>query len=168
MRLILDTYTPAGSYSGQLLVSYIFSNSRPPKGLAGYLDWITDGHISDLILQGKIDGKFCKSLLFATGPKITTPMSLIIGAGDPVELDALRIRALGNYTVKVLDGLKISHFGLYPHDLFLPKLNIFKVMEELVEGLKASSCEEMVIGLLCNGLEQQEKISKWLQRKKKI
>ena len=165
MRLILNTYNPASTYSGNVLVSYIFSNSRPPKGLAGYIDWMTDGHISELIIRGKIGGKFCESLLLATGPKINTPMALIIGAGDPTRLDKIKIRCIGDYTIKVLDGLRISNFGLYPHDLFLPNFNIFRVMEELIEGFKSSSSRDVTIGLLSNGLEQQEIITKWLQRK---
>ena len=130
MALTLTTHKPAQTYSGQVLVCYIFSNSRPPKGIAGYIDWIMDGQISDLILKRKVKGEFCESLLMATGTKINSHFILIIGAGSPKKLKLKMLKEMGFYTIKVLNGLKVSHFGLYPHDLFLSQFDIFKILDE--------------------------------------
>ena len=132
--------------------------------MAGYVDWIMDGHISELILQGKLEGRFCETLLLATCPKIKSPMCLIIGTGDPQKLSIQCIKTIARYTAKVVDGLKITHFGIYPHDLFLSHLDIFMVMKELIGGLKDSESELLKIDLLSNGHTQQEIITKWLQK----
>jgi len=161
----LSTHRPAHTYSGQVLVSYIFSNSRPPKGIAGYVDWLLDGQISDLILNEKVKGAFCESLLMVTGSKIRAHFLLIIGAGNPKKLAPGMIREIGRYTISVLDGLKVSHFGLYPHDLFLPHLESQDILDELLSGLKSSRQEGVQCTILSGTQKQEDTIITWLTDK---
>jgi hypothetical protein len=161
----LSTHRPAHSYSGQVLVSYIFSNSRPPKGIAGYVDWLLDGQISDLILNEKVKGAFCESLLMVTGSKIKAHFLLIIGAGNPKKLAPGMIREIGRYTIGVLDGLKVSHFGLYPHELFLPHLDSHDILDELLSGLKSSRREGVQCTILSSNQNQENTIITWLTDK---
>lgn len=166
MSLILTTHKPANTYSGQVLVCYIFSNSRPPKGIAGYVDWIMDGQISDLIIKSKVKGDFCESLLMAAGTKIKTHLILIIGAGNPKSLKMKMIKKIGLYTINVLNGLKVSNFGLYPHELFLSHLDIFRVLDELFTGIKEGAKEDNLhLSILSNVQEQEEIIQKWIKDK---
>ena len=165
MALTLTTHRPAHTYSGKVLVSYIFSNSRPPKGIVGYVDWIMDGQISDLILNSKVTGRFCESLLLVTGAKINAHFLLIIGAGDPAKLTAEMLKKIGSYTVNVLDGLKISHFGLYPHDLFLPHETLSDTLDALFTGAREYSKEDKQISILSNDHHQEDSIIGWLKDK---
>ncbi len=165
MAITLTTHRPAHTFSAQVLVCYIFSNSRPPKGIAGYVDWIMDGQISDLILKSKVKGKFCESLLLVTGTKIKSYFLLIIGVGNPKKLNTKMVKEIGHYTIKALDGLKVSRFGLYPHDLFLPHLNIFETMDKLFEGLKDSANEDTKISILSNDQAQEDIITRWIKEK---
>ena len=165
MTLTLSTHRPAHTYPGQILVTYIFSNSRPPKGVAGYVDWILDGQISDLILNEKVKGDFCESLLVVTGTKIKAHFLLIIGAGNPKKLAPGMIREIGRYTISVLEGLKVPHFGLYPHDLFLPHLDSYDILDELLSGLKSSRREGVQITILSSTQKQEDTILTWLTDK---
>jgi len=165
MALTLTTHKPAQDYSGQVLVCYIFSTSRPPKGIAGYVDWIMDGQISDLILKNKVNGNFCESLLVATGTKIKTHFLLIIGAGNPKKLKLKMLKKIGFYTIEVLNGLKVSHFGLYPHDLFLSQFDIFKTLDELFSGIKEGAKKDLQVSILSNGQGQEDTIKKWIKDK---
>ena len=165
MALTLTTHRQAHTYSGQVLVSYIFSNSRPPKGIAGYVDWIMDGQISDLIINNKVTGRFCESLLLVTGTKIHAHFLLIIGAGSPKSLKLGMLKEIGCYTVRVLDGLRISHFGLYPHDLFLPHLTLTETLDDLFTGVRECAQEDKQITILSNDHRQEDNIISWLKDK---
>ena len=164
--LILNTHSPAHTYSCQALVTYISSNCRPPKGMAGYVDWVMDGHISNLVLQGKVKGSFRESLLLVTSPKIKASLSLIFGAGDPRKLDIKKIGSLGDYTGSVLNDLNISRLGLDHHDLLLPGLDIFRALNSLMEGLKGHMSNPTKICLLANTQELKDIVARWLQEKK--
>jgi hypothetical protein len=166
MPVTLITHKPANTYSGEVLVCYIFSNSRPPKGIAGYVDWIMDGQISDLIIKSKVKGEFCESLLMAAGAKIKTHFILIIGAGSPGSLKLKMIKKIGFYTINVLKGLKVSHFGLYPHDLFLSNLDVFRTLDQLFAGIKEGAKKENIqINILSNSQGQEDIIEKWIKDK---
>ena len=165
MALTLATHNPAYTYSGQVLVSYIFIESRPPKGIAGYVDWIMDGQISDLIIKNKVKGSLGESLLLVTGSKIDADFLLIIGAGSKRKLRLKMLKEIGECTARVLSGLKVAHFGLYPHNLFLPYLDQFKIMDELFSGLKESPNENIQATILSDDYKQQETIMKWLRDK---
>jgi hypothetical protein len=163
MALALSTYKPAHTYYGKIIVSYMFTTSRPPRGITGYIDWIMDGQISDLIIKNKVKGTFCESLLLVTGSKIKAHFFLIIGAGNPKKLSLKMVREIGRFTMKAINGLKVSCFGLYPHDLFLSQFNIFKTLDELFAGLKDTAEDETEIVILSDGQEQEEIIEKWLK-----
>ncbi|MGA1864181.1 MAG: M17 family peptidase N-terminal domain-containing protein [bacterium] len=166
MPVTLITHKPANTYSGEVLVCFIFSNSRPPKGIAGYVDWIMDGQISDLIIKNKVKGEFCESLLMAAGSKIKARFILIIGAGSPEGLEPKMIHKVGLYTINVLKGLRVSHFGLYPHDLFLSHINVFDTLDELFAGIKEGAKEDNIqISLLSNSQGQEDIIEKWIKDK---
>lgn len=166
MPVTLITHKPANTYSGEVLVCYIFSNSRPPKGIAGYVDWIMDGQISDLIIKNKVKGDFCESLLMAAGSKIKTHFILIVGAGNPENLKQKMIRKVGLYTINVLNGLKVSNFGLYPHDLFLSHLDVFNTLDELFAGIKKGAKDDNTqVSILSNSQGQEEIIEKWIKDK---
>ena len=165
MALTLATHNPAYTYSGQVLVSYIFTDSRPPKGVAGYVDWLMDGQISDLIIKNKVKGSLGESLLLVTGSKIYAHFLLIIGAGNPKKLRLRMLKEIGKCTAKVLNGLRVSHYGLYPHNLFLSHLDKFKIMDELFDGLKSTSNEKIQVTILSDDYKQQDIIMKWLRDK---
>ncbi|MBN2372241.1 hypothetical protein JXL19_00430 [bacterium] len=162
----LNIYRPAHTYSCQALVTYISSNCRPPKGMAGYIDWVMDGHISNLVLNGKVKGSFCESLLLITGSKIKAPLSVIIGTGDPIKIDTKRIGLLGDFTGRVLNDLKVSHFGIYTHDLFLPGFDPFRILDTLIEGLICKIPKPARICILTNTQEQKDIAVSWLQQQK--
>lgn len=163
-NLIFNNYSPGYAYPCKVLVTYMFTSSRPPKGMAGYLDWIMDGGISELIIKERFNGQLCQSLLISISKRIKSSMNLLIGAGDIPKVNLKTIEELGRYTCGVLNGLKISHFGLYPHDLFLPHLDKISIMSKLIEGFYSSLTNDVIIGLLSNNREQKEDMERWLEQ----
>jgi hypothetical protein len=74
------------------LVAAIFSDDRPPRGLAGLIDWRTDGTISRMAAQGRVTGEFDECVLFATNNRTACGFILFYGLGAKRELTAERLR----------------------------------------------------------------------------
>jgi len=89
--------------------------------------------------------------------------SFSLATGSPGELGMLK--EIGCYTVRVLDGLRISHFGLYPHDLFLPHLTLTETLDDLFTGVRECAQEDKQITILSNDHRQEDNIISWLKDK---
>ncbi len=80
--------------AADLIVAGIYRDERPPKGLAGQLDWFIYGHLSELLISGRLRGEQGECALIATGGKIGTPRYMVVGLGNREELNAAALDRL--------------------------------------------------------------------------
>ena len=101
----------------EILVLGIFQNVRPLKGLVGDVDWIHQGVLSHLILDGKISGRARESTLLATQHKLPASKVLVMGLGKLEEFSMRRLQRAYENTLDKLIQLQAKHcvmelFGL--------------------------------------------------------
>ncbi len=82
------------------LVGWVFSDERPPRGVAGLLDWRTCGRVSRLMQSGALLGELGEAMLFPPGHGLPFRMALLLGAGARSAQDEAGFRDL------VRDGLE--------------------------------------------------------------
>ncbi len=61
---------------------FIFSDERPLRGLAGYIDWRLCGALSRILLEGRFVGEFGDALLFPVRRNISFSRIFCFGAGQ--------------------------------------------------------------------------------------
>jgi hypothetical protein len=71
----------------------IFSTERPLRGGAGRADWRLCGKLSALVAEGRLAGAPGEAALVSTFGGLSTPLLLVLGAGDRAEFDARRFEA---------------------------------------------------------------------------
>jgi len=104
----------------QGLVATFFQNERPPRGLAGRLDWYLQGAISKQLQNGFISGKLNECVYLPIKRRQSTYHVLLIGCGEalspdhriPLGRDSLQIlkKNLASLRWK-LTGISRSDFG---------------------------------------------------------
>ena len=95
----------------KVIVAGFFSDVRPLKGLAGEIDWLFNGEISRLILDGKINGQFGDSLLLYSN-RLKTRNVLLLGMGKRENFDSAAVRNTTKSLAQKLDGINIKSFTI--------------------------------------------------------
>jgi len=93
----------------EILVLGYFQDVRPITGYAGEVDWFTNGSLSDLIRQNKINGTLGEATLLATS-KVLTPKVLLIGLGQKKDYNHKILQQLSSHVIEILSRLKIQEF----------------------------------------------------------
>ncbi len=89
------------------LVGWVFADERPPRGVAGLLDWRTCGRVSRWMQSGAIAGRPGEAMLFPPGHGLPFRMALLLGAGERAAHDEASFRQA------VRDGLdRAQRLGL--------------------------------------------------------
>jgi len=107
-------------FEGQLqgLVMTLYSNEKPPRGLAGMMDWHFHGLISDSIKNGRIIGKPGECVYFPVTRNGSTFHLFLLGSGQvakngerkPVPAESLEVLQ------KNLISLKLEKIGISKSD----------------------------------------------------
>ncbi|HSC88712.1 MAG TPA: M17 family peptidase N-terminal domain-containing protein, partial [Polyangiaceae bacterium] len=66
----------------EALVVPLFSDQRPPRGVAGLVDYRLAGHISELLRRETLRGAAFERLLVPGRPKLPFDKILLLGCGD--------------------------------------------------------------------------------------
>ena len=90
-KIITDRIT---KIEDKVIVAGFFSDVRPLKGLAGDIDWLFNGEISRLILDGKLNGQIGDSLLLCSN-RLKTRNVLLLGMGNRERFDSSAVKKYG-------------------------------------------------------------------------
>ncbi len=93
----------------KVIVAGFFSDVRPLKGLAGDIDWLFNGEISRLILDGKLNGQIGDSLLLCSN-RLKTRNVLLLGMGNREKFDSTAVKNTTKLLAQKLDGINIKSF----------------------------------------------------------
>jgi hypothetical protein len=94
-----------------LMMAAVLEDERPPGGLTGLLDWYLCGHLSDLILEGKVRGREGELVLLATQGRISCPKFMGVGLGRSGNDSDLLPRLLPDLVERV-GGLQVGTVAL--------------------------------------------------------
>jgi hypothetical protein len=92
--------------SGEVLVAAVMQDERPPRGVAGMVDWRLCGQLSRLIKSGFFKGELCEVLILPSKPALPFDKALFIGGGLRAEFDERAFLAVVTKVLAVLQGLK--------------------------------------------------------------
>ena len=100
------------------LVALIFTDDRPPRGLAGLIDWRTDGTISRMSAAGRISGDDGECTLFSTSNRTGCGFILFVGLGKRSGLGSAEMRNAAAVVREKLEraGVKTFAFSIPPLD----------------------------------------------------
>jgi len=119
-----------------LIVVSLFKDIIPLKGTAGYVDWMYNGKISDLIAKKKVFGLFKETVLFSTQNKIPAEKILFLGFGKAAKMEPTKLLYLYSNLVKILRRIDIYQFGIGVDIPYSIDINEYRRMSNnMIEGL---------------------------------
>ena len=90
----------------EVLVCAIAEGERPPKGVAGLVDWRLVGRISRLVVSGYVRGALGETLLVPGRPKLPFDKVLFFGVGSARDFTEHVFRTVVEKVLATLEGLK--------------------------------------------------------------
>lgn len=96
----------------EAVVAGFFYDVRPLKGLAGEIDWLFNGEVSRLIMDGKISGQAGDSLLLVPNNRLKAGKALILGMGNRSDFDPAGLRNMTKILLQKLIALDVRRFAV--------------------------------------------------------
>ena len=90
----------------EVLVAALASDERPPRGVAGLVDWRLAGRISALLKSGFATGAVAEVLLIPGKPKLPFDKILLLGIGQKKEFGEAVFRVVVDKILFTLEGLR--------------------------------------------------------------
>ncbi|MBM4361249.1 MAG: leucyl aminopeptidase [Deltaproteobacteria bacterium] len=90
----------------EVLVAPVATDVRPPRGVAGLVDYRLAGRISHLVASGFVSGRAGEVVMVPGRPRLPFDKILLLGEGPDEELDEPRFRALVLRLLELLEGLR--------------------------------------------------------------
>lgn len=90
----------------EVLLACLTTDERPPRGLAGLVDWRMAGRVSRVIQEGFGTGKLGEVLLVPGKPKLPFDKVILFGLGARGEFDEAVYRDVVLRMLRTLEGLK--------------------------------------------------------------
>lgn len=94
------------------IVAGIFSDVRPLKGMAGEIDWLFNGGVSRLIMDGKLSGQAGDSLLLVPNNRLEAGKALILGMGSKGGFNPVVLREAAKNLLQKLISLDVRRFAV--------------------------------------------------------
>jgi hypothetical protein len=92
--------------SAEVLVAGVMQDERPPRGLAGLVDWRLCGQLSRLIKSGFFTADLGQTMILRSKPALSVDKALFIGCGVRADFDERAFLSVVTKIMSVLQGLK--------------------------------------------------------------
>ncbi len=145
----------------EALIVGFYENIRPLKGLAGELDWLLCGSLSNLIIENRLRGSFGDMALLTSRGKVPAQKIFMIGLGpqNGFSPSSMRGAAKAAVTGALAAGVKAAALEYFqpvmPYDVGVPALQ---------EGLsEAAQGRDIDVTLLAPDPTAYEKISRLMK-----
>ncbi|GAC1364058.1 MAG: hypothetical protein NVSMB47_15690 [Polyangiales bacterium] len=93
--------------AGEIVVCSMFDDDRPPRGVAGLIDWRLGGRLSRLSLERFVDGSDGELLLLPGRPRVPFDTVVVLGLGAREGFDETRYERALDRVLLVLDQLQV-------------------------------------------------------------
>ena len=142
----------------EALIVGFYQDIRPLKGLAGELDWLLCGSLSDLILNNKMNGSLGDVALLTSQGKVPATKIFLIGLGPKEEESLSSLRAAARIAASSAVGAGVTSAAI---EYFDPAGTPYdKVIAALGEGLsEGAKGNTLMVSLLAPDTAAYEKMS---------
>jgi hypothetical protein len=106
LRFIARDLKKLDQASAEVLVAAVMQDERPPRGVAGLVDWRLCGQLSRLIKSGFFTGELGELLILPSKPALPFDKALFIGCGLRADFDERAYLAAVAKIISVLKDLK--------------------------------------------------------------
>lgn len=96
--------------AAETFVVTVFEDERPPKGLAGLLDWRLSGRLSQMMLSNQMAGRFREAVLFPAYGRLPTARVCAYGLGRVADFSPARAREASWFIADSLHKLRAGSF----------------------------------------------------------
>ncbi len=147
----------------EALIVWFYENVRPLKGLAGELDWLLCGALSNLILENKLRGSVGDVALLTSRGKVPAKKIFLMGLGAREGLSPALLRSAARSAVSISLSAGANETALeYLQPPSLPHEECVRALQTgLFEGAGRNS---MNIALLAPDASAYEKLSQFVRR----
>ncbi len=105
LRFVARSLAAVDKIDAEVLACPVWSDARPPHGLAGLCDWRTAGRVSALMRGGFLAGDVGEVLMLPGKPKLTFDKLLVFGAGARADFDEAGYARVVRHMLDVMEGL---------------------------------------------------------------
>jgi Cytosol aminopeptidase family, N-terminal domain len=159
MRVILEDIK---NVETEALVVGFFQDVRPLKGVAGQLDWLLCGALSDLLLKNKLHGSLGDVALLTSRGKVPAQKIFLVGLGPKTDFSASSLRTALKTAAASLLGAGVTNAAVEyfqtPGDSFEKSLPAFR--EGLIEGAGGRT---LAVSMLAPDRESYEQLSRFVK-----
>lgn len=142
----------------EALIVGFYQDVRPLKGLAGELDWLLCGSLSELILNNKMDGSLGDVALLTSRGKVPATKIFMIGLGPKEDKSLSTLRAAAKIAASSAVGAGVTKAVIEYFDS--PGVPYDKTIAALGDGLsEGAKGNPLTVSLLAPDAATYEKIS---------
>lgn len=142
---------PIDDLHTDLIVTTLFEGEKPPRSLAGFVDWRLHGFLSRSIKNGVFTGQESETILMPLHGKLPARRMLVIGLGKKESYTLGTIKRAVEKLAKIFTDLKVTDAAVR-----FPSLNVEQVRGET---------EGYVIGSLKGSASPDGMLLWWLEAK---
>ena len=117
------------------LVVCLFEDGRPPRGVAGLLDWRVCGRLADLLVAQQVSGTVGESVLFPVYGRLPFSRVCAFGLGPATDFTSNRAREVCGQVATALHKLRAASFVMAlpgsPRTTIAPRVRMELLLEEL-------------------------------------
>lgn len=145
----------------EALIVGFFEDVRPLKGLAGELDWLLCGSLSNLIISRKLSGSLGDIALLTSQGKLPVQKIFMLGLGRRVDFSASILHNVAMTAAASVLGTGVTQAAL---EFFLPaNVSYDSVLSALSEGLtQGAQGRTLDVSLLAPTAAAYEKLAQLL------
>lgn len=119
----------------EALVVCLFQDERPPRGLAGLLDWRLCGRLSDMLIAQRVSGTAGEAVLFPSYGRLPFGRVCAFGLGAASDFTSSRAREVSGQIATSLHKLRVGSFATAlpgsPRAAIAPRVRLELLLEEL-------------------------------------
>lgn len=142
----------------EALVVGFYQDVRPLKGLAGELDWLLCGSLSDLILNNKLSGKLGEVALLASRGKVPAKKIFMVGLGPKEKSSTSSLRNAAR--IAALSAVGAGVMNIAVEYFYSPGVPYDAVVTALQDGLsEGAGGNPLTVSLLAPDAATHERIS---------
>lgn len=130
---------------GKLALATFFEDVRPLRGSTGLIDWRLNGRLSDLIVRGRLDGRFAESLIMPSQGRLAADEILLFGLGRSTELSDQKMGDAFAGLVEKLLRLRSPTFVVSFGDLATDFMSWRAVLRHFMNTLSLKSREDFQV-----------------------